>query len=81
MNTRQQRLEEDINRVLKELKDRKSPLRGHAKRRMWAFRFTVRFSYIIKRLFDIVFSILALILLSPLFVILAISFSFSPAKH
>ena len=72
MTTRQQRLEEDINRVLSELKDRRSPLRGHAKRRMWAFRFTVRFSYVMKRIFDIVFSILALILLSPLFIVLAI---------
>ena len=71
MNTRQQSLEEAIRHVLEEMKDRQSG-RGHAERRMWAWRTTVRLSYVFKRLFDIIFSFLALILLSPLFLILAI---------
>jgi len=71
MTTRQQRLEEDINRVLNELKERKTH-RGRSERRMWAWRFTVRMSYVLKRSFDILFSFLALILLTPLYVVVAI---------
>ena len=71
MNDRRQNLEEDIRHVLNEMKDRQSG-RDRAERRMWAWRTTVRLSYVFKRLFDIIFSFLALILLSPPFLILAI---------
>ena len=40
--------------------------RHHNALRMWAWRFTVRFSYFIKRLFDLVASIAALAILGPL---------------
>ena len=43
-----------------------------SERRMLAWRITVRLSYALKRFFDVVFSILALILLLPLFAVLAI---------
>ena len=71
MTTTRKNLEEDINHVLIELKDRRSG-RGRAARRLWAWHATVRMSYVMKRSFDIILSILALILLSPLFLILAI---------
>ena len=71
MTTRQRSLEEDIDHVLNELKDRRTG-HGRSERRLWAWRFTVRASYMLKRGFDIVFSLLALILLSPLFLVLAI---------
>ena len=71
MTDRQQNLEEDIKHVLEELKDRKR-LRRSSERRLWAWRLTVRLSYMLKRSFDIVFSALALVLLFPLFLVVAI---------
>ena len=71
MTDRNQILEEDIKRVLAELKDRKIH-RGRSERRLWAWRLTVRLSYVLKRSFDIVFSALALVLLFPLFLVVAI---------
>ena len=71
MNDRQQKLEQDIQHVLEELKTRKSH-RSTSERRMWAWRFTVRMSYILKRSFDIILSAIALIVLLPLFAVVAI---------
>ena len=71
MTTRQQSLEKDIDHVLKELKDRRVH-HGRSARRLWAWRATVRLSYMLKRSFDIILSLLALILLAPLFLIVAI---------
>ena len=71
MTTSQRNLEKDIDHILNELKDRQVH-RGRSARRLWAWRFTVRMSYMLKRSFDIILSILALILLSPLFLIVAI---------
>ena len=67
----QQSLDQDINHILNEMRDRQRG-RGQSERRMWAWQLTVRMSYVIKRLFDIFFSAAALILLSPLFLVLAI---------
>ena len=71
MNTRQQSLEENIQRILSEMRDRRVRHR-RSERRMLVWRITVRLSYALKRFFDVVFSILALILLLPLFAVLAI---------
>lgn len=71
MNTRKQSLEKDINHVLEELKARQTQ-HGRAERRLWAWRLTVRLSYMVKRFFDIVLSAVALVLLLPLFVVVAI---------
>ena len=71
MTDRQQNLEDDIRHVLEELKNRKRQ-RGSSERRLWAWRLTVRLSYMLKRSFDIVFSALALVLLFPLFLVVAI---------
>ena len=57
--------------LLHELEDRKSS-RVRSKLRILIWDATVHFSYAIKRLFDIVLSLLALIVLSPLFVLIAI---------
>ena len=71
MTDRQQDLDQNIRHVLEELKDRKDH-RGRSERRMWAWRLTVRSSYMLKRSFDIIFSALALILLFPLFLVVAV---------
>jgi len=71
MTNRQQQLEEDINRVLDEMKERRT-FHHRSERRMWAWRLTVRLSHMTKRVFDIVFSLLAMILLSPLLLLVAI---------
>lgn len=57
--------------LLRELEDRKSS-RVRSKLRILVWDATVHFSYALKRLFDIVLSLLALIVLSPLFVLIAI---------
>ena len=71
MSTSQQNLEADIEHVLREMKDRRRG-RGRSERRLWAWRLTVRLSYLLKRVFDVVFSIVALILIFPLCVVVAI---------
>ena len=71
MTSSQRNLDKDINQVLSELRERQSR-HGRSERRLWAWRVTVRMSYMLKRGFDIVLSLLALILLSPLFLIVAI---------
>ncbi len=71
MDTRQKSLEKDIDHILAELKDRQIR-HGKSERRLWAWRLTVRLSFMLKRGFDIVFSLAALILLFPLFAVVAI---------
>ena len=71
MSTSQQNLDADIEHVLSEMKDRRRG-RGRSERRLWAWRLTVRLSYLLKRIFDVVFSIVALILIFPLCVVVAI---------
>jgi len=61
----------EIDTILREQHDRRDH-RARRERRMLLWRFTVRFSFALKRLFDIVFSLLALILLFPLFCIVAL---------
>ena len=57
--------------VLDELNERQAD-RGRSISRMRAWRFTVRMSYFMKRSMDIVLSVIALVLLLPLFIVLAI---------
>lgn len=64
-------LANDISRLLEEMSEREEVTRmGNLHIAAW--RFTVKFSYALKRFLDIVLSLLALIVLSPLFLILAI---------
>ena len=64
-------LDRDIRDILNELNDRKS--HHHISRlKLFAWRTTVRSTYIFKRFADLVISELALIALSPLFLLLAI---------
>ena len=65
-------LTQDLTTLLQEM-DERSSLRTRSARRMALWKFTVRMSFALKRFFDIVLSILALILLMPLFVIIAIA--------
>lgn len=65
MTARQRQiLEKDIQQLLREIDARKSR-HGRSERRRLIWRGTVRFSYIVKRLFDILFSATALLLLLP----------------
>ena len=57
--------------VLDELNERQAG-KSRSMSRMRAWRFTVRMSYFMKRLMDIVLSFLALVLLLPLFLVLAL---------
>ena len=61
----------EIGIVLAEIKDRRQKT-GVLGFKLWAWHLTVRVSYFLKRMFDIVFSLLALIVLLPLFVLVAI---------
>ena len=61
----------EIDALLQEQKER-SARRAEGRRRMLLWRFTVRMSFAFKRLFDFFFSLLALILLLPLFFIVAL---------
>ena len=71
MTADKQHLEQDIDRILNEIRERKGQ-RVRSERRMLAWRLTVRFSYVMKRIFDIVFSAAALILIFPLCLVVAI---------
>ena len=63
-----------VNSLLEDFDDRSnSSSRHHNKLRMWIWRATVRFSYMLKRLFDLVGSFVALIVLSPLLIPIAIA--------
>jgi len=64
-------LDREINHVLKEMRDRRSR-EGRSQRKLLLWRITVRGSYVLKRLFDLIVSAVALIALSPLFLLLAI---------
>ncbi len=64
-------LANDISRLLEEMSEREKVTRmGNLHIAAW--RFTVKFSYGLKRFLDIVLSLLALIVLSPLFLVLAL---------
>ena len=64
-------LTQNVELVLRELEERRS-LRVHSRLRMFFWDSTVRLTYALKRFFDIVLSFLALIILSPLFLLIAI---------
>jgi len=60
-----------VDKLLQDLQDRRQR-RTHNRRRMGLWRFTVRCSYALKRLIDIIGSSLVLIILSPVFLVVAI---------
>lgn len=64
-------LTQNVEALLQELEERRS-LRVKSRLRMFLWDTTVRLTYALKRFFDIVLSILALIVLSPLFLLIAI---------
>ena len=64
-------LTQNVEILLHELEERRS-LRVHSKMRMFLWDSTVRLTYALKRFFDIVLSFLALIVLSPLFFLIAV---------
>jgi len=64
-------LTQNVELALRELEERRS-LRVKSRLRMFLWDTTVRLTYALKRFFDIVLSLLALILLSPLFLLIAI---------
>lgn len=74
MNTqpRRENLTQDLTELLQEINERSS-LRSRSVRRVALWKFTVRMTYALKRFFDIVLSLAALIVLMPLFVIIAIA--------
>lgn len=62
-----------VTSLLEDFDKRRTPGRSHNSSRMMAWRVTVRLSYFLKRLFDLVSSCLGLIVLSPFFILLAIA--------
>ena len=68
---RRERLAHDIDRLLREMSERETISRFSGLH-LFFWKFTVQFSYALKRFLDILFSLLALIILSPLFLVLAI---------
>ena len=62
-----------VTSLLEDFDKRRTPGRRHNSSRMMAWRVTVRLSYFLKRLFDLVSSCLGLIVLSPFFILLAIA--------
>ena len=68
---KQQSLDREIQKVLVEIKDRQRK-NGLSDLKLAAWRLTVRLSYFLKRAFDIIFSLLALTILSPLCLLAAI---------
>ena len=71
MNEEKERFARDIQKLLDELEDRENQRAG-MKRRMAVWNFTVRFSYFLKRFLDVVLSAAALVVLAPLFLVLAL---------
>ena len=61
----------EIKQVFREMEDRKRKA-GLSGIKIAAWRFTVRTSYFVKRVFDILFSLLALTILSPLCLLVAL---------
>lgn len=68
---RREQLAQDIDQLLQEMSERETVSRFSGLH-LFFWKFTVQFSYGLKRFLDIVFSLAALIILSPLFLILAI---------
>jgi len=68
---RRVQLDKDINQLLQEMSERETISRFSGLH-LFFWKFTVQFSYALKRFLDILFSLLALIILSPLFLVLAI---------
>ena len=64
-------LTQNVELVLRELEERRSR-QVRSRMRMFFWDSTVRLTYALKRFFDIILSFLALILLSPLFLVIAI---------
>ena len=62
---------ENLDDLLNRLQHRRRK-NVHTKAKLWWWRATIRFSYIFKRLFDIVFSLFAMIVLLPLGLLLAV---------
>lgn len=71
MNKTENDLKKEINQLSKELRERIQNRRKNTFRmRIWFF--TVRMSYLIKRVFDLLFSLIALILLLPFLLLIAL---------
>ena len=68
---RKENLTQDISDLLRELHERETA-HPRAVRRMAAWNFTVKLSYALKRFFDVVLSLLAIIVLMPLFLGIAL---------
>lgn len=68
---RREQLAQDIDQLLQEMSERETVSRFSGLH-LFFWKFTVQFSYGLKRFLDIVFSLAALIILSPLFLILSI---------
>ena len=66
-----EQLAQDIDQLLHEMSERETISRFSGLH-LFFWKFTVLFSYGLKRFLDIVFSLAALIILSPLFIILAV---------
>ena len=62
---------QNLTSLIRELEDRRTRW-VHSRMRMFLWDATVRLSYALKRFFDVVLSILALIVLSPLFIVIAV---------
>ena len=62
---------ENLDTVLTELQQR-SQQNVQTKAKLWWWRATIRFSYLFKRLFDIAFSLCAMIVLLPFGLLLAV---------
>ena len=62
---------QNLTSLIRELEDRRTRW-VHSRMRMFLWDATVRLSYALKRFFDVVLSILALIGLSPLFIVIAV---------
>lgn len=63
--------EDNLTLLLRELEERRS-LQFRSRMRMFLWDSTVRLTYALKRFFDIVLSLLALIVLAPLFLLIAV---------
>ena len=64
------RLSEEIDRIINEQREREAGQPPHFK--MWIWGFTVRATYAAKRFFDFALASLALIVLAPLFIVIAL---------
>ena len=69
-NTRRTRLSDEIDKIIHEQQERENGRSPHLKMLVWGI--TVRTTYAVKRFFDLVLATLALLLLFPLFTIIAL---------